>query len=313
MSWHYLQAQAGESSGACCAGGEPWRPSKLKNIPGRFCCNGRLTESYLDSLCGTMCARSTGTRGGGESMSSAADSLVRTSAPPEKAPGSTGNAPGCGASSRELSVKFDPATSSWKTHQCLWEEDLPESSVTLPRWGSMRAGVLSEHTTPARLTKGTESGLWPTPKASAAGPDFAKLDRSGTGVSLQTAVAMWTTPAARDAKGANSREHCKTNGTRRKHMDQLPNAVAHPDLRSTYPTPKTNGFCGGSGAAAKVRQNEDLTDAEKRSMLAGNGGQLNPDWVEWLMGWPIGWTDLKPLATDRFRRWLRSHGKYLCL
>jgi len=30
-------------------------------------------------------------------------------------------------------------------------------------------------------------------------------------------------------------------------------------------------------------------------------GQLNPPWVEWLMGWPIGWTDLKPLATDKFR------------
>jgi hypothetical protein len=30
-------------------------------------------------------------------------------------------------------------------------------------------------------------------------------------------------------------------------------------------------------------------------------GQLNPSWVEWLMGWPIGWTDLKPLATGKFR------------
>lgn len=24
-----------------------------------------------------------------------------------------------------------------------------------------------------------------------------------------------------------------------------------------------------------------------------NSGQLNPNWVEWLMGYPIGWTDLK--------------------
>jgi len=23
------------------------------------------------------------------------------------------------------------------------------------------------------------------------------------------------------------------------------------------------------------------------------GGQLNPQWVEWLMGYPEGWTDLK--------------------
>jgi site-specific DNA-cytosine methylase len=29
------------------------------------------------------------------------------------------------------------------------------------------------------------------------------------------------------------------------------------------------------------------------------GGQLNPMWVEWLMGWPLGWTDLKPLETDK--------------
>lgn len=42
------------------------------------------------------------------------------------------------------------------------------------------------------------------------------------------------------------------------------------------------------------------------------GGKLNPPWVEWLMGWPIGWTDLKPLVTDKFRQWLHSHGKPSC-
>jgi len=29
------------------------------------------------------------------------------------------------------------------------------------------------------------------------------------------------------------------------------------------------------------------------------GGKLSPLWVEWLMGWPIGWTDLNPLETDK--------------
>ena len=37
---------------------------------------------------------------------------------------------------------------------------------------------------------------------------------------------------------------------------------------------------------------------------------LNPVWVEWLMGWPQGWTDLKPLGTDKFQQWRRSHGIY---
>jgi DNA (cytosine-5)-methyltransferase 1 len=27
--------------------------------------------------------------------------------------------------------------------------------------------------------------------------------------------------------------------------------------------------------------------------------RLNPNWVEWLMGWAIGWTDLKPLEMDK--------------
>jgi hypothetical protein len=38
------------------------------------------------------------------------------------------------------------------------------------------------------------------------------------------------------------------------------------------------------------------------------GGKLNPDWVEWLMGWPLGWTGLQPLEMGKFRRWLDLHG-----
>ena len=37
--------------------------------------------------------------------------------------------------------------------------------------------------------------------------------------------------------------------------------------------------------------------------------QLHPEWVEWLMGWPLGWTDCNASATDRFRQWLDSHGR----
>ena len=38
-------------------------------------------------------------------------------------------------------------------------------------------------------------------------------------------------------------------------------------------------------------------------------GQLNPTWVEWLMGWPLGWTDCDVSATAKFRQWCDSHGK----
>jgi len=39
-------------------------------------------------------------------------------------------------------------------------------------------------------------------------------------------------------------------------------------------------------------------------------GTLNPMWVAWLMGWPIGWTDLKPLETDRFRSVQQWHSLF---
>jgi hypothetical protein len=40
------------------------------------------------------------------------------------------------------------------------------------------------------------------------------------------------------------------------------------------------------------------------------GGRLSPTWVEWLMGWPLGWTDLKPLVMDKYQQWLEKHGIY---
>lgn len=38
-------------------------------------------------------------------------------------------------------------------------------------------------------------------------------------------------------------------------------------------------------------------------------GRHSPTNHEWLMGWPIGWTDLKPLETDKFQQWQRLHGE----
>ena len=40
-------------------------------------------------------------------------------------------------------------------------------------------------------------------------------------------------------------------------------------------------------------------------------GRVTPTNHEWLMGWPIGWTDFAPLATGRFRAWQQQHGECL--
>jgi len=79
---------------------------------------------------------------------------------------------------------------------------------------------------------------------------------------LETVLeANWPTPTARDYKGTNSKEGLtRTDGKTR--LDQLPNMVIH-----GQPDPK----------------NPNTT---------GKNLELNPDWVEQLMGLPIGWTDL---------------------
>ena len=80
---------------------------------------------------------------------------------------------------------------------------------------------------------------------------------------------------------------------------------------SLFPTP-TKADSRASGGRNETSQNSPATHAAGTTLsdiVRGDpGGKLNPQWVEWLMGWPIGWTDLQPLGTDKFQAWLRSHG-----
>jgi len=101
-------------------------------------------------------------------------------------------------------------------------------------------------------------------------------------------TARWPTPRACSAMAASLTE----NNLRADR--NLETAVA----RRHWPT-RGNGTGG----------------AEQLSNTLVVGGQttpptkippLNPSWVEWLMGWPIGWTSLEPMDSHLFRAWLRA-------
>jgi len=64
-------------------------------------------------------------------------------------------------------------------------------------------------------------------------------------------------------------------------------------------TPSGGGNCGGTRNAIKAKR---LGRYIPR--------QINPNHYEWLMMWPRDWTDLKPLAMDKFQQWLHSHGVF---
>ncbi len=68
----------------------------------------------------------------------------------------------------------------------------------------------------------------------------------------------------------------------------------------------------GSSPGALTRKSGASRERDRLDhyIMATEGGHPNPEFVEWMMGWPIGQTDLKPLGTDRFREWLQQHGGF---
>lgn len=67
--------------------------------------------------------------------------------------------------------------------------------------------------------------------------------------------------------------------------------LRNPGLR-LWPTPISRDY---KDSAAPVYRNGKLQLDTLGRMV---GGKLNPKWVEWLMGFPIGWTDLEPSETQ---------------
>jgi len=77
-----------------------------------------------------------------------------------------------------------------------------------------------------------------------------------------------------------------------------------------WPTPRTSDANGHSNPRIQKLRDGIPTPHQLREAVAVEvTGQLNPTWVEWLMGWPLGWTDLKPLAMDKYLQWLQLHGR----
>jgi hypothetical protein len=89
----------------------------------------------------------------------------------------------------------------------------------------------------------------------------------------------WPTPIASDSLGSSGQQ-------RPGKQVQLVDAV------KKFPTPTRRDYKSGTGSQDRPGHSPPLSNVI--------GGTLNPMWVEWLMGWPVGWTELKPLETDKF-------------
>ena len=66
-----------------------------------------------------------------------------------------------------------------------------------------------------------------------------------------------------------------------------------------FPISRANDWKGGFLHDTKSNRKEcDFYLPDKVNKLEQTSGQLNPTWVEWLMGFPEGWTDLEHSETQ---------------
>jgi hypothetical protein len=151
--------------------------------------------------------------------------------------------------------------------------------------------------------------MWPTPNVPNGGrrvpkdatikgfstPTAYRPNGKKVQVGLEQAVEWWPTPTASMVTTADM-EQARFSG----------NGGKRPDY-ATFATPKSRDWKGqsqrGIHAPGDALPNMDRGD--------GNpvGGSLNPTWVEWLMGWPLGWTDCSAPATAKYQAWFDSHGR----
>ncbi|MDD2609421.1 MAG: hypothetical protein PHX60_06940 [Giesbergeria sp.] len=163
----YLQALAEGYLPTSCSDTSQSVPSKSMSIASRSYQRGRRMVFFRGFPSLQMSQNSMGDRGMESQTLCAGDSPAKTFPAAEipaveKGLGWTGKEVDFGKKWRGLSLKFNPATSWWKTHHCLFQEDLPQSSLTLPQWGLMLGGELWEPAMSVRPTSANGFGLLDT-------------------------------------------------------------------------------------------------------------------------------------------------------
>ena len=242
--------------------------------------------SWMRLLSGLTLRRSTADRGAARWISSLPDSRASLGAQPASDSASqTSGITESGRTSQGSPESVGPGSSSSKTSRWTLFED---QELTWKIWATeSRRQSESVRQMLARRTEGIGGGvLLPTPRASTGGPDTQSRK---TGKNLAAAVKMWPTPRAQ--------EPSRTSVGYGRGLAELIEGKKQIGNQSYWTTPTSDDTCH-----RKKKYQQGGTD-----LSAQAGGALNPTWVEWLMGLPIGWTDLGCSETG-LSQWLeQSH------
>ena len=223
---------------------------------------------------------------------------------------------------------YDHDTCSWRTSQVSLQGDWIPFSAIWPKSGMMLSGVCSQLLVSEPRTFEKEFSFlpligcfFPTPTSKDSDPYTAPRSdavNSGhrRGSTLPQIVGMWPTPVAADSE-RNSNRYPRGNRT-------LLGAVQDQVPTPTVTDASGRGYTYDAGDHNKPRLSlvgvarewptptaSAVTGIGERkggrNLQTAAGGKLNPTWVEWLMGWPIGWTGLEPVGMESFQRWQQGH------
>ena len=198
---------------------------------------------------------------------------------------------GFGMTSSELLAKLDLDSSFWKTSQVSLMGDLIPFLGPWPKSGSMLNGDVSKRPILAQdiiEIDSSYSDIFPTPTLGESKNVGYQISNGKKYPTLTGTMMMFPTPTALEAQKAGIKSFNKTGQslTSLVKMGMFNTPTASDGQNSTLPPSHANW---GSLPGDMIRSGH-----------ARNGGVLNPQWVEWLMGWPIGWTDLEPVAMESF-------------
>jgi hypothetical protein len=176
----------------------------------------------------------------------------------------------CGASVQESSANFARVGSSVKIRQVFSQGQINDTSVeyltTYPCWGIVLAG---ETGALAMSVPGTEESAFLSSRSTEEVP----------------------TPCASDGRASR---HWKRGQF---HLNQFAEMFPTPlasDARRVLFSETTLKKVREERIRRKGKWGPNLAESV---MVSTDNGKLNPTWVEWLMGFPLGWTDCAALAT----------------
>jgi hypothetical protein len=142
--------------------------------------------------------------------------------------------------------------------------------------------------------------MYPTPTQDSASERTKKYSQGG--MPLPMAVKMFPTPTAGCVEGGeqSSRVEMTEKGgfiLRKKNKPEntfgakLSDAMLY--LEKMYPTPTTRDY--KDSTLSNSHQNRNSDSLPVKMMKEGKpGGKLNPNFVEFLMGYPMNWTKIDP-------------------